>query len=53
MADNIKAQEQHHLDGVIKKIKIAETSLEKKIKATKKESREARFCRFHSFSFNG
>ncbi len=36
MADNIKAQEQHHLDGVIKKIKIAETSLEKKIKATKK-----------------
>lgn len=40
MADNIKAQEQHHLGGVIKKIKIAETSLEKKIKATKKDVKD-------------
>lgn len=34
MADNIKAQEQHHLDHVIKEIHISQKDLEQKIKAT-------------------
>lgn len=37
MADNIKVQEQRHLNSVIKKIKVSETDLEKKIKSTKKD----------------
>ena len=40
MADNIKQQEQQHLDDVIYKIKVAETSLEKKIKSTKKDVKD-------------
>ncbi len=40
MADNIKEQEQRHLDSVIKKIKVSETDLEKKIKSTKKDVKD-------------
>ncbi|MFT8766483.1 MAG: ATP-dependent DNA helicase, partial [Lentilactobacillus hilgardii] len=40
MADNIKTQEQRHLNSVIKKIKISETDLEKKIKSTKKDVKD-------------
>lgn len=39
MADNIKQQEQQHLDGVIYKIKVAETSLEKRLNQLKKTSK--------------
>ncbi|MFT8744498.1 MAG: RNA polymerase recycling motor HelD, partial [Lentilactobacillus hilgardii] len=40
MADNIKTQEQRHLNSVIKKIKISESDLEKKIKSTKKDVKD-------------
>lgn len=40
MADNIKAQEQRHLDSVISKIKVSETDLQKKIKSTKKDVKD-------------
>lgn len=40
MADNIKTQEQHHLDHVIKEIHISQKDLEKKIKATKRDVKD-------------
>ncbi|MEE8823288.1 MAG: RNA polymerase recycling motor HelD [Lentilactobacillus sunkii] len=40
MADNIKAQEQHHLDHVIDEIHISQKDLEKKIKATKRDVKD-------------
>ncbi|GAA3191602.1 RNA polymerase recycling motor HelD [Lentilactobacillus kefiri] len=40
MADNIKAQEQHHLDHVIKEIHISQKDLEQKIKATKRDVKD-------------
>ncbi len=40
MAENIKAQEQRHLNSVIQKIKVSETDLQKKIKSTKKDVKD-------------
>lgn len=40
MADNIKTQEQHHLDHVIDEIHVSQKDLEKKIKATKRDVKD-------------
>ncbi|MQM83244.1 RNA polymerase recycling motor HelD [Lentilactobacillus buchneri] len=40
MADNIKTQEQHHLDHVIDEIHISQKDLEQKIKATKRDVKD-------------
>lgn len=40
MADNIKTQEQHHLDHVIDEIHISQKDLEKKIKSTKRDVKD-------------